>query len=110
MAQTRDKNGKIPKTYGQFVERYPEIGEAWELLRKAEDKGSLPEKTKRMIKLGIAIGSMKEGAVHSAVRKALAAGVLRDEIEQVVAMAASTLGLPSAVAVFSWVREELEEV
>jgi alkylhydroperoxidase/carboxymuconolactone decarboxylase family protein YurZ len=45
-------------------------------------------KTVRLIKLAIAIGAMREGAVHSGVRKALAAGIAVDEIEQVVASAA----------------------
>jgi alkylhydroperoxidase/carboxymuconolactone decarboxylase family protein YurZ len=51
---------------------------------------------------------MKEGAVHSAVRKAIAAGVSRDEIGQIVAMAASTLGFPSTVAVYSWIHEQID--
>ena len=109
MAKAQKKRGKVPKTYGLFIERYPEIGQAWELLRKAEAKGGLSDTTTRLIKLGIAIGSMKEGAVHSGVRKAVEAGASREEIEQVVAMAASTLGLPSAVAVYSWVLEQLEK-
>jgi 4-carboxymuconolactone decarboxylase len=100
--------GKPPKTYDVFVERFPEIGRAWELLRQAEAKGSFDDKTLRLVKLGIALGSMREGAVHSAVRKALAAGVTRDQIEQAIAMAASTVGLPSTVAIFSWVRDELD--
>jgi alkylhydroperoxidase/carboxymuconolactone decarboxylase family protein YurZ len=109
MAKTRKTGGKVPKTYGLFLDRYPEIGAAWELLRKAEATGGLPEKTIRLIKLGIAIGGMKEGAVHSGVRKAVASGASRQEIEQVVAMAASTLGLPSTVAIYSWVLEQLEK-
>jgi hypothetical protein len=76
MAKAKKKGGKIPKTYGLFLERYPEIGQAWELLRKAEGKGGLSEKSMRLIKLGIAIGGMKEGAVHSGVRKAPGAGAL----------------------------------
>ena len=55
------------------------------------------------MKLGIAIGAMREGAIHSSVRKALVMGVTRTEIEQVIALAAGTLGLPSTVAVFTWV-------
>jgi 4-carboxymuconolactone decarboxylase len=109
MAKTQKKGGKVPKTYGRFIERYPEIGQAWELLRKAEQKGGLNEKTTRLVKLGIAIGGMKEGAVHSGVRKALDAGASREEIEQVIAMAASTLGLPSTVAIYSWVLEQIEK-
>lgn len=109
MAKAKKKGSKIPKTYGLFLDRFPEIGQAWELLRKAEAKGGLSEKSLRLIKLGIAIGGMKEGAVHSGVRKALSAGASREEIEQVVAMAASTLGLPSTVAIYSWVLEQIEK-
>jgi alkylhydroperoxidase/carboxymuconolactone decarboxylase family protein YurZ len=103
------KGSKPPKTYRSFVERYPELGQAWELVRRAEGKGSLDEKTCRLVKLGIAIGGMREGAVHSAVRKALGAGVSREEISQVVALAASTLGFPSTVAVYSWIDEQVED-
>ena len=46
-----------------------------------------------MVKLGIAIGAMREGAVHSSVRKALASGITKKEVDQVIALAAGTLGL-----------------
>lgn len=101
------KSGKPPKTYTAFIERFPDLARAWEAMREAETRGTLDEKNRRLIKLGIALGGMKEGAVHSGVRKALEAGASREEIEQVVALAASTLGLPSTVAVYSWVREQL---
>ncbi len=100
---------KPPKTYDLFVERFPALGEAWDASRKAEEGGSFDERTQRLIKLGIAIGSRGEGPVHSAVRKALAAGVSREEAEQVVALSASTIGLPSAVAAFSWILDEVEK-
>ena len=100
---------KIPKTYKKFTERFPDLGEAWESMRKAEAGGPFAEREIRLIKLGIAFGSMGEGSVHSGVRKALAAGVSREEIEQVIALSASTIGLPSAVAVFSWAHDELDK-
>jgi 4-carboxymuconolactone decarboxylase len=100
---------KPPKTYQSFVTRYPGIGEAWESMRKAEAAGPLNERDIRLIKLGISYGSMREGSVHSCVRKAQAAGISREEIEQVVALAASTIGLPAAVAVFSWSLDELDK-
>jgi 4-carboxymuconolactone decarboxylase len=56
----------------------------------------------------VSIGAMREGAVHSNVRKALAAGIAPDEIMQVVALAASNIGMPATVAVFTWVRDMLE--
>jgi 4-carboxymuconolactone decarboxylase len=102
------KTPKTPKTYEAFVERYPKIGEAWEKLRAEEAAGPLDDQTSRLVKLGVAVGSMREGAVHSAVRKARSAGASREEIEHVIALAASTIGLPSTVAVFSWARDELD--
>jgi alkylhydroperoxidase/carboxymuconolactone decarboxylase family protein YurZ len=78
-------------------------------MREAEAKGTIDEKTARLIKLGIALGSMKEGAVHSAVRKAMAAGATREDVQQVIALAASTLGFPSTVAVYSWIRDVLDK-
>ena len=100
---------KIPKTYQKFIERFPELGNAWESLRTAESGGPLADRDIRLIKLGAACGSMREGAVRSGVRKALSAGVSREEIEQVIALSASTIGLPATVAVFSWIRDELDK-
>ena len=51
---------------------------------------------------------MKQGALRSGVRKARAAGASADEIFQVLALGASTVGFPSTVAAFSWVNELLD--
>jgi len=99
---------KPPAAYEAFIKRFPKLGEAWEKIGEAGRQGPLDAKTTRLIKLAVAIGAMREGAVHSGVRKAVAAGISTDEIEQVVALAAGTLGMPSTVAVFSWVRDELD--
>ncbi len=94
-----------PQTYIEFISRYPKLDVAWRAINAAGEEGPLDEKTRRLVKLAIAIGAMREGAVHSNVRKAAAAGVTPEEIEQVVALAAGTLGLPSTVAIFSWIRD-----
>ena len=99
---------KPPRTYNAFMERFPKVGQAWELMREEESGGPFDEKTMRLLKLSIAVGNMREGAVHSSVRKALAAGIAKEEIEHILAIAASTLGLPSTVTVYSWMRDELE--
>lgn len=98
-----------PKSYQRFVTRFPKASEAWDNLAEAGRDGPLDLKTQRLAKLGIAIGGMREGAVHSAVRKALAAGATPDELEQVVVLAAPTIGLPSTVAAHCWVLEEIEK-
>ena len=96
---------KPPKTYQEFVGRYPKLGEAWNLIAEAGQEGPLDERICRLVKLGIAIGALREGAVHSSVRKAIGMGIAPAEIEQVLALAAGTLGLPSTVAAYSWVQD-----
>lgn len=98
------EKSKPPKSYKQFVSRYPKLGEAWESAREAERAGPADAKTRRLLKLAIAVGAMRQGAVTSSARKALDAGATEDEILQVVALGASTLGFPSAVAVSSWIE------
>jgi alkylhydroperoxidase/carboxymuconolactone decarboxylase family protein YurZ len=99
-----------PETYKAFQHRYPKIGQAWEMIAAAGHEGPLDDKTVRLLKLAVALGAMREGAVHANVRKALATGISREEIEQIVAVAAGTLGLPSTVAIFSWVQDVLDRL
>jgi len=94
-----------PKAHKAFVTRYPKLGEAWECIAEAGKEGPLDEKTARLVKLAVAIGAMREGAVHSSVRKAVGMGISREEIEQVVALAAGGLSLPASVAAFCWVQD-----
>jgi alkylhydroperoxidase/carboxymuconolactone decarboxylase family protein YurZ len=98
---------KPPETYQAFTQRYPKIARAWEQLGEAGQEGPLDARARRLVKLALAIGALREGAVHADVRKALAAGVTPAEIEQVIALTAGTLGLSATVAVYSWVREAL---
>ncbi|MGH2415158.1 MAG: carboxymuconolactone decarboxylase family protein, partial [Microcystaceae cyanobacterium] len=94
-----------PKVHLQFVNRYPKLQQAWEEISEAGHEGPLDEKTLRLVKLGIAMGALHEGAVHANVRKALAMGISQEEIEQVVALSAGTLGMPWTVALFTWVND-----
>lgn len=100
---------KPPKAFTAFTHKYPKLAEAWELIAEEGGNGPLDERMRRLVKLGVAIGAMRQGAVHSGVRKALALGVSREELEQVVALAAGTLGMPSTVAAFTWVQDELPD-
>jgi len=98
---------KPPRAYESFIKRYPKLGRAWEQIAEAGREGPLDERTARLVKLGIAIGAMREGAVSSGTRKARAMGIGKREIEQVVALAAGTMGLPSTVAVYTWIQKAL---
>jgi alkylhydroperoxidase/carboxymuconolactone decarboxylase family protein YurZ len=96
---------KPPRTYEEFTERFPKLKDAWDLIGQAGDAGPLDEKTQRLVRLAVAIGAQREGAVHASVRKGLARGLTRAEMEQVVALAAGTVGLPTASAAFTWIRD-----
>jgi len=100
---------KPPRTYEEFTKRFPKLKDSWELIGQAGKEGPLDEKTGRLVKLAIAIGAQREGAVHSSVRKGLAQGLAREEMEQVVALAAGTIGLPAAVAAFTWIRDIVDK-
>jgi 4-carboxymuconolactone decarboxylase len=99
------KRSRPPAAYQDFVSRYPRLGRAWELANDEAAKGPLDERTQRLVKLAIAIGAQRESAARSAVRKARDAGVSIAEMEQVVPLAASTIGFPASVAAWSWIRE-----
>lgn len=96
---------KAPAVHEAFVRRFPRLGQAWDLASEEGATGPLDSKTQRLLKLAVAVGALREGAVRSGVRKARDAGASSEEIEQVVALAASTIGLPSTVAVWGWTRE-----
>ncbi|MCA9541005.1 MAG: carboxymuconolactone decarboxylase family protein [Myxococcales bacterium] len=100
---------KPPKTFRAFIATHPRLGEAWDLIHQAGGEGPIDVRTARLIKIGIAMGAMREGAVHSGVRKALAMGITADEIQQIVALCAGTLGMPATVANFAWVNDVLKE-
>ncbi len=99
---------RLPKTHKAFIGRFPMLGDAWELIGKAGKEGPLDERNVRLIKLAVAMGAMREGAVHSHVRRALAEGISAAEIDQVVALTAGSLGMSSTAAVFTWVGDVIK--
>jgi 4-carboxymuconolactone decarboxylase len=99
------KRSQPPTAYQEFVRRFPRLGRAWTLASDEAARGPLDARTQRLVKLAIAVGAQRESAVHSAVRKALDEGVSLAEMEQLVPLAAPTIGFPASVAAWSWIRE-----
>ncbi|HET7854740.1 MAG TPA: carboxymuconolactone decarboxylase family protein [Candidatus Methylomirabilis sp.] len=98
----------LPKPFEQFRRANPAVARAYEALGEACAKtGPLDAKVRELVKLGMAIGGRLEGAVHSHARRALEAGATPSEIRHVVALAAPTVGFPTAVAAFTWVEDVL---
>ncbi len=96
----------LPDIYREFMREFPDIVAAYDgLAAKCHDWGPLDEKTRRLIKLGIAIGSSSEGGVRSHARRALEEGVKNDELRHAVVLALTTAGFPAMIAAMKWVDE-----
>jgi AhpD family alkylhydroperoxidase len=63
-----------------------------------------------LIKLGMAVASGQEGAVHSHTRRASEAGATREEIRQVALLALTTVGFPRMMAGLTWIDDVLVRV
>lgn len=104
MVKKRPVVAKPPQINADFTAKFPALAAAWDAMGEAARAGPLTEREQRLVKLAVAIGGMRVGAVGSAARRARAAGVSDAEIDQVVALSASTIGVPGAVAAFRWTR------
>jgi alkylhydroperoxidase/carboxymuconolactone decarboxylase family protein YurZ len=101
---------RIPTHFTKFVKDFPKVAASYGTLSKAcKSAGPLNKKTAALVKLGVAIGSKREGAVHSHTRKCLEAGAREREIRHAVILALTTIGFPSMMAALSWVNDVLEQ-
>lgn len=101
-----DSNVKPPKPYRDFVQRHPHVASAYEQLGEAvRAAGPLSEREIALVKLAISVGARLEGPTHAHTRKARAAGVETEALEQVAVLACPTVGFPNMMAALSWVRD-----
>src|SRR5579871_6221175 len=96
----------LPKSVTDFRAKYPAIWEAFAALGdRCHNAGPIEEKTRRLVKLGIAIAHRHEGAVHSAARNALRSGVPIEEMFHAAILAVTTIGWPAAYAAMTWIDD-----
>ena len=94
-----------------FSREHSGVWEAYNRLGVASAiAGPLDKKAERLVKLAIAVGGGLEGAVRSHVRRGLAAGLSRQEMEHVAILGITTVGWPTALAAYSWIADEFEQV
>lgn len=99
---------QLPPALARFAEEKPAIWEAYQEFGKAcSEAGPLDARTRRLVKLGLAIGGGSEGAVHSHVRRALDEGLSPEELLHVAMLAMPTLGFPASIAALTWVADIL---
>ena len=96
----------LPSGAGRLAERHPDVWAAYgDLGAAVADAGPLDAKTRRLVKLALAIGKESEGAVHSHVRRGLAEGITPQEMHHVMLLSIPTLGLPAAVKALTWIDD-----
>ncbi len=102
--------GYLPEIYEEFKQRFPELAKSYDALAlSCHQWGPLDKKTRRLIKLGIAIGLSSDGGVRSHARRALEEGILPDELRHAVLMSFTTVGFPIMNAAMKWVDEVIEK-
>ena len=100
----------LPDIYKEFQQKYPDIASGYGVLAETiHQSGSLDVKTRRLVKLGIAMGQSSEGAVKSHTRRALSEGIAPEELRHAVLMAFTTAGFPTMIAAMKWVEEVIEK-
>jgi alkylhydroperoxidase/carboxymuconolactone decarboxylase family protein YurZ len=100
----------LPLIVRAIARDHPDLWQAYNRLGEAAAKaGPLDLKAERLVKLAVAVGAGLEGAVHSHVRRGVAAGLTGDELRHVALLAITTIVWPSAVAALTWIEDALEE-
>jgi alkylhydroperoxidase/carboxymuconolactone decarboxylase family protein YurZ len=97
---------KLPRPVEAFRGDYAEVWQAFtELGDRCHHAGPLDARTRRLVKLALAVGAGLEGATHSAVRNALAEGITAEEVKQVAILSITTAGFPSAMRALTWIGD-----
>lgn len=101
---------KPPKFYTQFQAKYPEIGKKYEELGEAiHQQGPLSERERALVKLAVSGSHLFHSAFKSHIRKALRAGLTREEIEHVALLSLPTTGYPTAMAMLSLIEDQFSD-
>ena len=99
----------LPTVVEDFAKAEPAVWEAYNQLGQVvAEAGPLDSKTQRLIKLAIAVGAAREGAVRAHARRGRHAGLADDEMEHVALLAITTVGWPAAFAARCWITETIQ--
>ena len=104
------KSTAPPKFYTQFLQKYPAVGEKYQELGEAvHNQGPLNEKERALVKLAVSGSHLYHSAFKAHIRKAIVAGLTRDEIEHVALLMLPTVGFPTMMAMLGLIEEQFEQ-
>ncbi len=99
----------LPTHFRSVRDRFPKVMAALdEVGTAARQQGPLDSKTAHLVQLAESAAIQSEGAVHSHVQRATAAGATPEEIYHAVVLLVSTMGFPRVAAALSWVDDVLK--
>jgi alkylhydroperoxidase/carboxymuconolactone decarboxylase family protein YurZ len=108
-AKSESKGASLPAAARNFASRHRAVWESYETLGEAAAKsGPLDARTRRLVKLALAIGAQAQGAASSHARRGKADGASLADMHHVAALAVTTLGLPAAVRAMAWIDAAIE--
>jgi alkylhydroperoxidase/carboxymuconolactone decarboxylase family protein YurZ len=107
--KVKSSKTKLPPAARNFAKRHQDVWATYEKLGAAAAKaGPLDARTRRLVKLALAIGAQAQGAASSHARRAKADGASVADMHHVAALAVTTLGLPAAVRAMAWIDAALD--
>jgi alkylhydroperoxidase/carboxymuconolactone decarboxylase family protein YurZ len=99
----------LPPIVESVAREHPVVWEAYNQLGKAAaEAGPLDVRSERLVKLAIAVGAGREGAVHSHVHRGLDSGLGPAELRHVALLAITTIGWPAAIAALTWIDDAVQ--
>ena len=100
---------ELPEFLQKVVDRYPEVWKKYgDLSQAVGSVKGLDERSQKLVKLAVAIGAGRQGAVHSHARRCKRAGFSAEELYHAALLAITTIGWSGAIAALSWIDDELK--
>ena len=97
---------ELPEFLRKVIARYPGVWEHYAgLNQEIRSIEAIEKRNQHLVKLGIAIGAGREGAVHSHTRRAKEAGASNEQLFHVALLAVTTIGWSGAMAALSWIND-----
>jgi AhpD family alkylhydroperoxidase len=102
---------KRTENLNDFIQRYPDVYEAYRQYGKAvhEEGGPIEEKTRWLIKVALSAASGYKFALRTHVEKARKSGCTTEEIEHAILLIAPTVGFPKMMEAMLVLHEEEPE-
>jgi 4-carboxymuconolactone decarboxylase len=99
---------KPPRFYSHFMQKYPEIGQKYEQLGQIiHENGPLTERERALIKMAVSGSHLFHSAFKSHIRKAVQAGITRQEMEHLSLLMLPTVGFPTTMAMLGMIEDQL---